>query len=136
LKCSKEKAFSEISTVDFMKKIDPNFGLNTEILLQNKRIIRSLSKVEKVGNVEIERVIIPENFIIITQRRPPLAPFVYQISLQLFFDHKDGVLLKWINDFELDENNKPKEEFILSFIKKNDNNNLQNTQNYFNNGNK
>jgi hypothetical protein len=51
LNCSREKAFSEISTIDFMKKIDPNFGLNTEIILQNERLMRSLSKVEKVGNI-------------------------------------------------------------------------------------
>ena len=133
LNCSKEKAFNEMVTVDFMKKIDSNFGLNTEILFQNARLLRSLSKVERVGNVEIERLNFPENFTIVTQRRPPLAPFVYQLSLQMFYEHKDGTLLKWINEFEVDENNKPKEEIILSHIKKNDIFNLQKTQNYFNN---
>ncbi|MCX5974547.1 MAG: hypothetical protein NTU59_07785, partial [Coprothermobacterota bacterium] len=110
LDCTKETAFSEIVTVDFMKSIDPNFGLNTEIIFQNERLLRSLSKVERIGDVEIEKIIIPESFTIVTQRRPPLAPFIYQLSIQILSEHKDGSLLKWLNEFELDEDNKPKEE--------------------------
>lgn len=132
LNCSRERAFNEISTVDFMKKLDPNYGLNTELILQNERLIRSISNVEKIGNVEIERIIIPENFTIITQRRPPLAPFIYQISLQLFIVYEDRVLLKWLNEFELDANNKSREEYILSAVKRNDFLNLQKIQSLYN----
>ncbi len=135
LNCSKEKAFAEFASLDFMKKID-SVTLNTEILFQNERLLRFLSKGTPSGDVEIERVIIPENFTLVSIKRPPLTPFIYQLSIKVFYDHKDGTLLKHINEFELEDKFKSKETMILSVIKKNDILNLQNTQNYFNNGNK
>ena len=129
---AKETVFTEIVTIDFMKDLDSNFGFNTKILFQNQRLIRSLSKVDRIGDVEIERIIIPETFTIITQRRPPMAPFIYQLTIQILCDYKKGTLLKWINEFELDEDNKPREEMIVSIIRKNDILNLQKTQKYMN----
>jgi hypothetical protein len=131
LNCNKEAVFKEITSVDFMKSIDSNYGLNTTILFENERLLRSVSKVERIGSIEIERINIPETFTIITQRRQPLPPFIYQISIQILCDKKDATLLKWINEFELDIENKSKEELILSFIKKNDLNNLEKTKQHF-----
>ena len=56
LSCAKELALKTVATIDFMKWIDPNFGPNTQIVLQNERMIRSISNVPGIGNVEIERI--------------------------------------------------------------------------------
>lgn len=132
LNCSREKAFNEISKADFMKEIDPA-ALNTEILFRNERLIHTISRGTPSGDVELEMVIIPENFTIVLMRRPPLTPFVYQLSIKTFSEHKDGTLLKHINEFELADNFKPGEEMVLSVIKQNDILNLQRTKDYFNN---
>ena len=131
LECSKEVAFKEISTVTFMKSVDPNFGHDTTILLENRRLIRSVSKVKGIGDVEIERVMLPEVSAIITHRRPPLSPFIYQLSIQMLTDHKDGCLLKWTNEFELNEENRPRQETVLEYIRKNDHENLLKTCKHF-----
>ena len=124
LECCKEDAFKEISTVAFMKSIDPNFGRDTIVLVENRRLIRSVSRVKGIGDVEIERVMFPEVSAIVTHRRPPLGPFTYQLSIQLLTDHKDGCLLRWTNEFELNEENRPRQEAILGYIRKNDRENL------------
>jgi hypothetical protein len=128
LSLPKKAAFQKITSVDFMKALDSNFGQNTTILFQNERLMRSVSKVEGIGDIEIERITIPEVFTIITQRRQPMVPFIYQISLQILSDHTEGSLLSWINEFELDTDNKQREAAILSIIRRNDIGNLQNMQ--------
>jgi hypothetical protein len=132
LNCPVEKAFAEITTVDFMKRLDPNYGKDTAVILQNERLIRSVSKVENIGDVEIERIIIPESFTIVTERRPPMGPFVYQISLQIFGKCENGTTMLWVNEFELDKDHKMREDYILSAITGNDKLNLNKICNYFN----
>lgn len=132
LNCPGEKVFAEISSVEFMKKLDPNYGTDTEVLLQNERLIRSVSNVQNIGSVEIERIIIPESFTLVTQRRPPMGPFVYQISLQILRECENGSTMVWIDEFELDWSFKPREEFILSVITENDKLNINKIRNYFN----
>ena len=130
LPCSKEMAFREIASVAFMKSVDPNYGIDTEVLFQNERLIRSVSRIKGIGDVEIERLAVPEANVIITQRRPPLGPFEYQLSIQTFKDNSTGTLLQWTNEFELNEENKEKEEVITSHIARNDHLILQKTKNY------
>jgi hypothetical protein len=124
----KEAVFKQIASTDFMKAIDPNFGRNTTILFQNERLMRSISKVEGIGDVEIERITIPETFTIITHRRQPMPPFIYQMSLLVLSDHREGTLLKWTNDFELDPDNKHREAAIASILRRNDTLNLKNVE--------
>ncbi|MGA2240290.1 MAG: hypothetical protein ABSG74_13870 [Candidatus Bathyarchaeia archaeon] len=124
----KEAVFKQITSTDFMKAIDPNFGHNTTVLFENERLMRSISKVEGIGDVEIERITIPEAFAIITQRRQPLPPFIYQLSIQILFDHNEETLLKWTNEFELDPNNQHREAAIVSILRRNDAMNLKNME--------
>ena len=111
-----------------MKALDTNFGRNTTILFRNERLLRSTSKVEGIGDVEIERISFPEAFTIMTQRRHPMSPFVYQLSIQMLSDHVEGTLLKWTDEFELDTDNVHCEQAILAIIRRNDIVNLQNIQ--------
>jgi hypothetical protein len=136
LKRTKENAFREISSADFAKKIDSNFAhLNIEILFQNERFLRTLVKLENVGNLDMERIYIPENYTIISQRKPPMIPFVYFLGIQMLFDHKDGALLKWVEEFEISDDNKSKEEGIVSRLEQNEILHFQKVQNYFDSGN-
>jgi hypothetical protein len=136
LKCSKEKVFNEMTSVDFTKKLDPSLAnLNVEILFQNERLIHTLTKLEKFGNIVMEKVKIPENFTILSQRKPPMMPFVYFLGLQILDDYKDGSILKWTEEFEIDAENKAKEEGIVSRLEQNEILHFQKVQNYFNNGN-
>ena len=135
LKCSKEVAFNEITSLDFTKKIDPNLdNLNIEILFQNERFLRTLTKLGKFGNIDMEKIFIPETFTIIAQRKPPMPPFVYFSGLQMLYDHKDGALLKWVEEFEIDADNKSKEQGIVSRFEQNEILHFQKVQNYFNAG--
>ncbi len=127
------EVFNEIPSIEFMKKIDPNSFKNIEIKFQNERLLRFVSKGTPSGDIEIERICIPENYTIITKRLVPLAPFIYQISFKFLIQHSKETLLKTVNEFELDENNKSKEGMLVSIIRKNDILNLQNTKNYFDN---
>lgn len=126
--CPKEVAFQEIATVGFMRAIDSNFGQATRILLENRRLIRSVSTVEGVGDVEVERLLLPEAGIIVTQRRPPMGPFVYQLSIQQLMEHEQGAVLKWTDEFELDAESKPREAVVVDIIRRNDRANLLKTQ--------
>ncbi len=87
LNCSREKAFNEISKVDFMKKIDP-IAVTQEILFQNERLIHTISRGTPSGDVELEIVIIPENFTIVLIRRPPLTLLYINYLLKHFLSIK------------------------------------------------
>lgn len=133
LNCSPERAFNEISDLDFAKKINPNSGLNNQIIFQNERIIRYLLKVANVGEWESERVIIPETHTIITQRRNPLAPFKFMVVLHIFKANQKGTLFTYIEEFELFPENKAQENRIISDIMRKVGPNLNNIKEFFNN---
>ena len=46
-------------------------------------------------------------------------------------EHKGDTLLRWVDEFELDEENQSKEEVILSLLKDKDRRNLEKTRDYF-----
>ena len=127
---SKEFVFSRISSIDFMRAVDPNFGMNTIVLFQNERLLRTRSKIERIGEVEIERIYLPETFTIITQRRRPLEPFVFQLSIIALIDQEAGTTLKWTDEFELNAENADRGKTILSIIENNDSQNLLRTKEY------
>jgi hypothetical protein len=134
LKCSREKVFGEMSLAGFAKKLDPaSANLNVEILFQNDRLLRTLTKIENIGNIDMEKVKIPENFTMVSLRKPPMAPFAYFIGILIFLDHKEGTLLKWIEEFEVDADNKSKEEGIAKRLEQNENLHFQKVRNYFSN---
>jgi hypothetical protein len=130
LPCTKETALKAIGSVAFMKNIDLNYGTSTTVLLENGRVIRSVSVVEGIGPVEIERLMIPEANVIITQRRPPMGPFVYQLTIQAFTDSPGGTLLEWTDEYELNGESREKEDMIRSIIVKNDKSILEKTRAY------
>jgi hypothetical protein len=127
---ARELVFSKISSIDFMRAIDPNFGESTIVLFQNDRILRTCSKIERIGEVEIERISLPETFMFITQRRRPLEPFIFQLSILELMVQDGGTLLKWTNEFELSAESAVREKAISAIIEKNDTQNLFHTKAY------
>lgn len=132
LSCTPQEAFNKISRLDFVASINPNSGLNTTIVFQNSRIIRYILEVENVGKWESERLLIPEENMIVTQRRSPLSPFKYMIVLHIFKEHIQGTQLTYIEEFEVDEENIKKEEKIFSDITNKIKPNLKKIEAYFN----
>mgnify|MGYP000318428381 CR=1 FL=1 len=132
LNCNPETAFLEISDMDFVKKINPNSGLESKVLFHNNRFVRYKLSVKNVGEWESERVIIPESLTIVTQRRKPIKPFFYMTVLHVFKKHKSGTILSYIEEFEMDEDNKNMETKVLGDILKKINPNLKKIEQYFN----
>ncbi len=133
LHCSKEKAYHEISSVDFGERMGLAFGSpKKEILFLNERVLRTITKIENVGTVDMERIYIPECFTIVSQRKPPMVPFSFFLGLQILCEHEDGALLKWVEEFELDDENKPKEEGMLSGLRKHEELQFLKIQEYLN----
>lgn len=124
----KDEVFMRLSRIDFMKALDPNFGASTEILFRNERLLRSASMVDGVGRVEIERIFLPEAFAIVTQRRPPLGPLSFQLSVQALSDSGDATLLDFTNEFETCVEFKEREAAIEATIRSNDRANLRRTK--------
>ncbi len=132
LNCSPEKAFSEIADMQFVKKINPNAGIENEVIYQNKRLVRYKLKVSNVGVWESERIIIPESLTILTQRRNPLAPFKYMTVLHVFKKHESGTLLRYMEEFEMDSENIKRECEVLNDIFKKIGPNMKKIEQYFN----
>ncbi len=132
LKCKPEEAFCQISKLEFMDKINPKAGLNTSVIFKNDRIIRYVLNVEGVGSWESERVLIPENNIIVTQRRNPLKPFQYMVIVHAFKEHPQGTCFTYVEEFEVDKENADKEEQIYQDISKKVRPNLEKIADYFN----
>jgi hypothetical protein len=130
VKVPRNDVFLMIKTEDFMRKVDSNFGNDTKVILKTDRVIRSISSIEKIGNVEIERVYLPEVYSIITQRRNPLDPFKYQISMMFIEERVNETKINWINDFELEDGMENKLEYIKSIIRQNDIKHLEKTKQY------
>ena len=132
LACSKERAFSEISSIDFAEKMDLTFGSpQKEILFHNERLLRTITKVPAVGNVDMERIYIPERFTIISLRRSPMLPFTYFVGLQMLSDHEAGALLEWVAEFGIDAENASKEEGILAGLEKHEVLQFEKVRSYF-----
>jgi len=102
LDCTPEGAFAEVSSIDFAKKVGLSSGINNEVLFQNERIIRFYFKV-KLGNslrsIESERILIPENLTIITQRRN-LFSAKYNVIIDFFKKHETGTIMTHIDEFD------------------------------------
>ena len=101
LNCSRGKAYSELSSLDFAERMELPFSRpRREILFQNQRLTRTLTRIENVGTMDMERILIPETFTIVSKRMPPMAPFLYFLGLQMLIDHEGAAVLKWIEEFE------------------------------------
>jgi len=101
-----------------------------EIVFKNERLLRTITKIENVGAVDMERIYIPENFSIISHRLPPMAPFTFFLGLQILCDHKDGALLKWVEEFEIDSEYAMRDEILLG-LEKHERIQFQKIQDYF-----
>jgi hypothetical protein len=131
LKCSKEAAFREISSIDFADKMSLAFkSPQREILFQNERMMRTITNIGNVGAVDMERILIPESFTIVSQRMLPMAPFSFFLGIQILGDDKEGTVLKWIEEFELDDVNKAKETGILIGLEKHEREQFLKIRNY------
>ena len=134
LGCSREQAYSEIASIDLYRKIDPNLGnLKRETVFQVERLVRVVTTFEVIGQVEMEYIFLPETFTVLTQRRPPLAPFTFFIGLQIICDREAGSILKWSEEFEVDSENKKREEAILARFTENENAHFERVRQYLNN---
>ena len=128
----KELAFREISSIDFADRMSLTFkSPQREILFQNERMMRTRTMIKNVGVVEMERILIPENYTIVSKRVPPMAPFSFFLGLQVLSDHTDGTVLKWIEEFELDAENKEKESGILLGLEMHEREQFQRFRDYF-----
>ena len=132
LKRSKEHVFSDIIAIDFAARLDPRLAtIDRRIVFQNERVLRTVSLFEGIGSVEMEYVYIPEKLTVVTQRRPPLAPFVYLIAFQMLHDHPNGALLRWVEEFEIDADNQSNEKGIASRFERNEIQHFQKVQDYY-----
>jgi hypothetical protein len=127
---NREEVFGRIKGIEFIKRIDPNAGQDTEVVLDTARVLRSVSLVDKVGTIETERVIIPELFSIVSQRRGSMSPFLYQIAIQMLEDAGARTVLKWIVDFELEDRMKDREAYFSSIIRSHARENLERARQY------
>jgi hypothetical protein len=127
----REDVFRVIKTTRFMKLIDANEWQEFSIQIENDRILRTISLLEKVGKIETEKLFIPEVFTIISQRRDSLSPFTYQIVIQMLEDKNGSTILKWIIEFEMEEKMKDKESYFASIIKSHAQKNLGKISEYF-----
>jgi hypothetical protein len=124
LSCSREKAFAEMTVVDFIKKSKPDVGTEFETTFKSERLTRYKMRVGK-WELESEKIIIPEAFTFVT-RRTVSSPAGYSLIIQIFEDHEKATLLKHIEDFEPDEGDER-----LSDLKRKVSLYLQGVQRYF-----
>ena len=124
LPCPREKAFAEMTDVDFVRKIQPESGIEFETTFKSERLTRCTMRVGKWG-LESEKIIIPETLTFVT-RRTVSSPAGYSLIIQIFEDHEKATLLKHIEDFEPDEG----DERLLD-LKRRVSSYLQGVQRYF-----
>ena len=101
LSCSREKAFAEMTIVDFIKRSQPGLDIEFETTFKSERLTRYRMKVGK-WELESEKVVIPEAFTFVT-RRTVSSSAGYSLIIQIFEHHEKGTLLKHIEDFEPEE---------------------------------
>ena len=132
LNCLREKAYNELSSFDFAERMDLSFDrTKREILFQNQRLTRTLARIENIGTVEMERILIPETFTIVSKRIPPMAPFSYFLGLQIFVERGNGAVLKWIEEFDLEEESKANEPGILAGLERHEREQFQKIGEYY-----
>ena len=124
LSCSRERAFAEMTGVDFIKKSQPGVAIEFEITFKSERLTRYKMKVGK-WELESEKIIIPEAFTFVTQRKVSSAAG-YSLIIQIFEDHQKGTLLKHIEEFEPQQG-----EEHLAGLKSGVDKYLQGVQRYF-----
>jgi len=127
LACPREKAFGEMTTVDFIKKRQPGVDVEFETTFKSERLTRYEMKVGQ-WELESEKIIIPQAFTLVT-RRTVSTPAGYSLIIQIFEDHEKGTLLKHIEDFEPQVG-----EERLSDLKSKVTQYLQGLQKYFESG--
>jgi hypothetical protein len=132
LNCTPETAFNEISSIDFIKKVGVGSTIENDIVYQNSRIIRYNLRSNYNNNLvslEQERIIIPENLTVITQRRN--LPFVkYALDFYIFKKYKSGTIMTFIEDFE--KNGSSSDDEALSNNKKRNKMFVDKIASYFN----
>jgi len=126
LPCSRQEAFAAMMAVDFIRKIQPNVGVEFETTLESERLIRYRMKVGQ-REIQSEKIIIPETFTFVTQRTVS-SPGGYSLIIQIFEDHEKGSLLRHIEDFEPQE-----DEQRMSGLRNRVRQYLQGVQGYFEN---
>ncbi len=131
VKGAREEVFGRMKDAEFIRKIDPSAGERVEVALDTPRLLRSATIVETVGRVETERLLIPELYAIVSQRRGDTSPFAYQVSIQSFEDAGERTVIKWIVDFELEDGMKSKEAYFASIIRSHAQGNLERARQLF-----
>lgn len=118
LNCSPNEAFTKMSEFNFIKQINSASGVDTNVLLQNERVIRYSITVNNVGSWESERILVPESNLIVTHRLAPLAPFKYLVVLYVFREYGHGTKFTYVEEFEVEDKSKHLERKIFTDILK------------------
>jgi AAA15 family ATPase/GTPase len=130
LNCTPETAFQEVSSIDFARKIGFSPDMENEVLYQDKRIIKFNFKINvnnNIRSIESERIVIPENLTIITQRRNLLSS-KYNVIIDYFKKHEAGTIMTHIDEFDDQSFNNNE---VLSNMKKNTKTYMDKIASYF-----
>jgi len=71
------------------------------------------------------RLLFKENYFAYAQKLPPEFPFKYMKIIWLYTPKPDGILMTWIQDFEMDDKAKFSDEQVVGLINKHSQENLQ-----------
>jgi hypothetical protein len=109
---SVKNTFEKMYDISFEEYINPNNSF--EILYKSERIIRYRWKNE-LDSPGFEKMIIPETLTVITKRNQK-TPFIYSLFIYIFASYNDVCRITYIQDFELDEDNKNKENGVMKYL--------------------
>jgi hypothetical protein len=114
LNCSIDDAYNRLKTLDLEKVINPKDS-KIIVTFKSERLIRyQLGCTDNI--TYFEKVLFPEKYLIISNRLPK-PPFVYFFFIYSLNDLINKTTLKYIQDFELEENSKNNESEMISFLK-------------------
>jgi hypothetical protein len=117
LNCNILDAYNKLQKLELEKKLNPQALLT--INFENERLIKyQLKHGEHIA--AFEKIFFPENFTVLTQRYSKEL-FNYLFFFYSFHEQGNKTLLKYIQDFELDEDNKAKEKEMSDFLSTNGN---------------
>ena len=71
------------------------------------------------------RLLFKDDYFAYAQKLPPEFPFKYMKIIWLYTPKPDGILMTWIQDFEMDEKAKFTDEQVVGLINKHSQENLQ-----------